>query len=341
MGHNIHGEMVYSFEQPMWHALTKPSLVPMTAIEILNERFGGGFPIFQRPITVLLNGEQTETEHRAIVRGVSPYDKQEVVLGYSTDKYHPLQPNQVCHMYDISVNEPAETMAFLGNGEEMFITWKMPEFEIGVGDLHRLYGVIRVGFNTLKATRLFTSIHRCVCQNTVTLAENWAKQHTDGKGKGEIWKGKGTSQTLLQDLGYWMSHVQLSSIREGQLIQSLFGQLAQVPVHSETEARQILVEAYPNKDDVSAYYPPELRGRKQETVEDYNKSQASLRDGILELFNGEGTAITPTYKGMVDATSEYVCHVMPSKKPIAESVMFGGRQKITSDMITTLTNRMG
>lgn len=337
MSHNIHGSMIYSYEQPMWHAITKPSIIPMGAEEILDTRFNGGFPIHLRPVTVELNGGKVETGDFAIVRGNSPYDPEERVFGYCSDRYLPLQPREICQSFDTNVGEPAETMAFLGKGEDMFISWKREDFEVKVGDAVTLYNIVRCGFDTLKGARLFSSIHRPVCNNTVVLAQGWADKNTDGQGKGNIWKGKGVNHHLLRDLGFWMKHVQQEAEKEAELLKGFFGKLATVPIKDDVSAQTILKIAYPDAPDVSPYYPVELRPAKQEKVEDFNLRQEGLRDGIFELFAGAGTAITPDYWGMLNATSEFFCHVQPSKKPIAESVMFGGRQKNMQLMVDTLS----
>lgn len=337
MSANIHGTMVYSFEKPMWHNITEPSLVEMTAEEILDDRFGGGFEIFLRPVTVELNGAPAETGDLAIVRGVSPADPKEVVFGYCTERYHPLQPREVAQSFDTNVHQHAETMAFLGNGNDMFISWKMPSVNVKVGDEVEMYGIVRTGFDTLNGTRLFTSIYRPVCANTITLAEGWAKANKDGGGKGMVWKGKGVNKNLLRDLGYWMQHVQGKAKAEAELLQSFFGKLAKTPIENDATANAILYEAYPDAQNVSGYYPVQLREKKLESIIKYNESQKELREGIFGLFAGEGTAITPDYWGMLCATSEYFCHVQPSKRPIAESVMFGNRQKNTMAMVETLS----
>jgi hypothetical protein len=336
---NIHGKMVYSFEKPMWHNITEPSMEEMGAEEILDNRFGGGFSIFLRPVEIELNDERQETGDFAIVRGRSPYEDTERVFGYCSKRYTPLQPREVCRSFDNSVLEPAETMAFLGHGEDMFISWKMPSFDVRVGDEVESYGIVRTGFDTENGARLFTSIYRPVCANTITMAENWAKSHTDGKGKGNIWKGRGVNKNLLRDLGYWMEHVQTNAMREAQTLQNLFGKLATVPIKNDAEAIELLYRAYPPQDDVSPYYPKQLKADKQLTTLEFNTKQEALRDGIYELFAGAGTAITPDYWGMLCATSEYFCHVLPSKRPIAESVMFGGRQKHTMQMVKTLVDK--
>jgi hypothetical protein len=339
MSANIHGKMVYSFEKPMWHNITEPSLVPMSAEEIMTQRFGGGFPIHLRPVVVSLNGSLVETGDYAIVRGASPYDKKEVVFGYCTERYHPLQPMDVAKSFDANVKEPAETMAFLGKGNDMFISWQMPEFEVKVGDAVKMYGIVRTGFDTLRGARLFTSIYRPVCYNTITLAEGWAKANTDGSGKGVVWKGKGVNKNLLRDVGYWLAHVQGKALAEATLLQEFFGKLAVTPIKSDAEARRILFRAYPNKDNVAEYYPVQLREDKAEAIHNYNEGQKGLREGIFNLFSGNGTEISPDYWGMLNATSEYFCHYQPSKRPIAESVMFGPRAKNIQSMVNVLAGK--
>ena len=337
---NIHGQMVYSFEKPMWHNITEPSLVQMTAEQVLDERFKGGFEIFLRAITLTLNGAPTETGDFGIVRGKSPYEDSERVFGYCTERFHPLQPREIAQVFDINVNQPAETMGFLGHGEDMFISWKLPSFEIKVGDQLDLFGIVRSGFDTLNGTSLFTAIHRPVCQNTVNAAQGWANANTDGKGKGNIWKGKGVNKNLLRDLGYWLSHVQKNALDEVDLMKGFLGKLAVTPIKNDAEAHEIVNDAYPMADNVSGYYPVELRQGKQDKIEDFNDGQKKIQDGILTLFGGAGTAITPDYYGLFNATSEFFCHVQPSKRPIAESVMFGGRQKQISRMMTVLADRV-
>jgi hypothetical protein len=84
-----------------------------------------------------------------------------------------------------------------------------------------------------------------------------------------------------------------------------------------------------------------LRAKVTKETDELNQSMQKLRDGIFELFAGNGTAITSDYWGILNATSEYVCHFMPSKKPIAESVMFGNRAGYTARIVKALQDRLG
>ena len=339
MSHNIFKKCVYSYLKPMWHNITEPSLVPMTAEGVLDERFGGGFQIHLRPVTVEMNGAPTETGDFAVIRGTTPYDPQEVRFGFCTDRYHPLQPREIAQQFDTSVGEFVETMAFLGEGEQMFISWKMPNFDVVQGDEVETYGIVKCGFDTLKGAKLFTSIYRPVCANTLTLAEDWAKRNNDGNLKGSLWTGRGVNKNLLRDLGYWMAHVQGKALEQTALLKDLFSRFAHQPIKTDEQAQNILYEAYPDAKDISAYYPAELRKSKQESTEQFNKKQAEMRDGIFELFAGAGTAITPDYWGILSSGSEYFCHYQPSKRPIAESVMFGARKDKITRMVSVLSEK--
>jgi len=337
MAHEIYEKMFYSYKQPAWHGINEPSQVPMAAEAILDEKFQGGFNIALRPIVLKLNGLDVETGDFGIVRETSSFDAEEVVFGYCSSRFHPLQPRDVCKTFDANVKEPAETMAFLKRGEDMFISWVMPTQEIVKGDEVQMYGIVRTGFDTLKGTRLFTSTYRPVCANTITLAQNWAKANTDGNGRGEVWKGKAVNKNLLRDLGYWMAHVQGNALKEVELVSSFFKKLAKTPIKNDVLAHRLLFQAYPPVDSVSKYFPKELAGARDELTNEQNQKASDIRDGIYALFAGKGTAITPDYWGMLNSTSEYFCHVQASKRPVAESIMFGGRQANIMRMVNTLS----
>lgn len=341
MAANITGKMVYSFQKKMWHNIAEPSMVEMSADEILLGTWNGGFTTELRPVTVSLNGTPQETGDFAIVRGGMVSDPNETIFGFCSDRYKPLQPYEITACFDANVRKPVETMAFLGNGNDMFISWKMPTSEIVTGDEVEMYGIVRTGFDSLKGTHLFTSTYRPVCSNTITMAQNWAKRNTDGKGKGEIWNSKHVNKNLLRDLGFWMEHVVENAERENGLITSFFRKLAETPVKNDAEVRSILMAAYPDADAVPEYYPQQLRGAKEDSVRESNEKEAQIRDGIFELFAGKGTAITPDLWGIQNSVSEFFCHVLPSKKPIASSVMFGNRQKEIMKMVNVLKDRVG
>lgn len=349
MAHNImqNGKektdaMFYGYQdKPAWHELGTVNEIPQTAQETMDNNFKGAFTVETRPVTVTLNGEATETGDFAIVRSkMADPDSKEVVFGYCTSRYNPLQPIDLARIFDENVRQRVETMAFLGDGNDMFISWKMPKFEVVKDDEIQLYGMVRSGFDTLKGTRLFTSTYRPVCQNTINMAQNWAKKNTDGKGRGEIWTGKHVNKNLARDLGYWMKCVVDNSNQEAGLIESFFKKLADTPVKNDSEVHEILYNAFPPADSLGGMYPVELRTAKETAISDESQKQAAIRDLVFELFAGRGTAITPTYWGVLNATSEAFCNVIPSKKPVASSIMFGNRQAQIMKVVNVLKKRI-
>jgi hypothetical protein len=334
--------MIYSSDRPAWQNAgeTATPRSPKTALQVLDENMYGGFTVEQRPITYTINGGPSEPKHLALVRTGEP-GRKEVELGLCTERYHPLNPRDVCRVYDENVGENVETMGILGKGQQMFISWKMPEFEVVKDDLVQMYGIVKCGFDAVIGAGLFTAPFRVWCKNTLVLAESWASKHTDGRGKGNIFKGRGVNLNLLRDLGYWLQLAHSRSVIESQNVQSFFGKLAQVPITSDAEMKDILYEAFPAKESVSDFFPAPLRAAKIEKEHAENEQKAEIRDGIFSLFAGAGTGITPTYWGALNATTEFFCHVLPSKKAIATSIVFGDRNDATMKMVNVLNGRIG
>jgi hypothetical protein len=333
-------KMVYSSKNKMWHGMGTVSLTDKTAVEVLLEDFDGGFTVETRPVTVLLNGEAQETGDYAIVRSrTNTEGSKELVFGYCSEKYHPIQPMEIAETFDANVAKYVETMGFLGDGNDMFVSWKMPEFDVN-GDPNQMYGIIRSGFDSMKGTSLFSAIYRPVCENTINLAQNWAKSNTDGKGRGEIFNGKHVNKNLLRDLGYWAKYAVQQSERSGTEIKEMLNAFAAHPVKNDKEVMEILWLAFPDKDALGEYYAPELRGAKETAIATENGKTSAIRENIFSLFAGRGTKITPDYWGIMNATSEFFCHYLPSKKPIASSVMFGNRSLEIAKMVNVLKERV-
>jgi hypothetical protein len=217
----------------------------------------------------------------------------------------------------------------------------MPEFEVvGEGE-HIPYGVITVGVDNIRGGALFTSIYKPVCANTLSLSQGWAeRKENKGRGKGMIFKGTKVDPNMLKKLGYWMKFVQSNAEKEVAQVKDFFSLLAKTPVKNEAEVHEILYTAFPTAGKVDEYYPPELRKDKQESLDKKEEVNSVIRDGIYALFSGKGTSITPTYMGVLNSTTEFLCHYLPSKKPIASSVMFGNRQELSTKMVEVLRDRV-
>lgn len=345
--HNISGEMFYSFKEPAWHNIRKPSQVQKRALEILADEMGGGLSVDCRAATIWLNGKSQELKQFFIVRSpVAGVDTEEYAYdGSVSERFNPLQPREICEAFDTHVREYVETMAFLGGKKctDMFISWKLDKSIFPKpDDKLDLFGIIRAGWDGLHAASLFTSVYRPVCNNTVTLAQNWAEKNTDrANKKGMLWKGRAVNPNLLRDLGYWMEHVQSNITREADLLEQFFGKLAKTPVTSDLQAQELIGEAFPLIGDYSELWPAQLREDKSARIQAHNETQMDIRNGIFKNWaEQDGINVTADFYGLVNATTAFVCHDWPSKRPIAESVMFGPRADVSMQMIKTLSNQM-
>jgi len=343
MTHGIHGEMAYSFEKPMWHTLGKVSTVKQSAEEIVEADFGGGYTVRLEPITLHYNGMENETGDFGIVRGKTNADKEEKVFGYVTGSFHPVQLMDVARTFDNMVGKPVETMAVLNDGALTFITWNLPSFDV-VGFEHLLFGAVSVGLDNKRGASLFTCNTRIVCWNTLCLAEGEARETKRNRKEGQefngmIYKGTKTNPKMIEHLGYWMKAVNDKMEKESSDVASLFQLFAKTPVKNEAEVHEILYTAFPPSGNLG-FYPAELRTEKEERMAKVDSENEKIRDGVYALFSGGGTAITPDYYGLFNSVSEYYCHVQASKKPIAQSVMFGNRADAMKNVVNVLRNRI-
>ena len=103
--HNISGEMFYSFKEPAWHNIRKPSQVQKRALEILADEMGGGLSVDCRAATIWLNGKSQELKQFFIVRSpVAGVDTEEYAYdGSVSERFNPLQPREICEAFDTQV----------------------------------------------------------------------------------------------------------------------------------------------------------------------------------------------------------------------------------------------
>lgn len=335
MAHNIFGGRFYGNRVPAWHKLGVVSEKDQNAVEALTA-IGGGYWFEKRPVTVMLNGNPTETGDWAIVRSPLPDDAEERVFGYTTDRYELLQPLDACELFDAKVKQPVETMGMLGKGERMFITWKMPSFDVVSGDAVNTYGFVALGFDAVMGSSLNVVTTRVVCQNTWMAAIREAEASKE-RGKGRIYSGKHT-KNMKFELGEWMGYVQAEAERQVAMTKDFFGRLAQTPLSEEKEVYRLLFAAFPDPEPLSdtAYIPDALRGKKNDKIEADKELAERNRAGIASLFFGQGTQITPDYWGLFNATTEYFNYGQVEKKPAALSILMGNRAANMNNMAEVL-----
>jgi hypothetical protein len=336
MAHQIFGQRFYGNRKPAWHGLGITSETDQTAVEALSA-IGGGYWFEKRPVTVVLNNKQVETGDWAIVRSPLPDDPEERVFGYTTDRYNLFQPLEAVELFDEKVGEPVETLGMLQRGERMFLTWKMPTFEAVKSDPIDLYGFLALGFDGIMGASLNVVSVRVVCSNTWAAAISEA-ENTNERGKGRIYSGKHTSKNMKYELGEWMGFVQQEAKQKVELTKSFFKTIAKVPLTEEKEVCRLLFSAYPDPIPLAkdAYIPDALRRGKEEKIEEKKELATKYRTGIVSLFFGQGTQITPNLYGLFNSTTEYFNYGQMEKKPANVSILMGTRADNMNKMAEVL-----
>lgn len=324
MSANLFGNRFYGHRDAAWHTLGTVTQENMKAVDVLN--MIGGYSFEKRPVMLMLNGTVQEVGDYAIVRSPVPDDPVERNFGYITDGYHVLQPLDICTIFDENVGQAVETLGMLGNGERLFLTWKLPEFDVK-GDEIKVYGTTAVGYDAKFGANLYVLTTRIVCENTWNVAMNEAA-NTKEYGRGKVWVGKHTSPNIYRDLGIWMEHIQTEAESRALLTQNLFKKFADVPLHPENDKEEVynmLFGIYPNPKGIPEYFPKKLMEEKQEKINKATESALRDRELVYRLFNGAGTAIDASCWGLFNAVTEYENWGRMSKKSPEVSVLFGAR----------------
>jgi hypothetical protein len=337
MDANIFGNRFYGNRIPAWHAIGHVSQIDQSATDALTA-IGGGHIVEKYPNYAYIDGKFIPTGDFVLTRLELPDDNRKRFFGHVSERYNVLGSLEVAELFDDAVSQPCETIGFLGRGERMFLTWKMPSIFVKETDEVQTYGFVATGFDSLLGTALYLTTIRVVCQNTWSAAI--AKGDTEKeRGKGRIWSGKHVSGNMKRDLGAWMGHIQKNTLRKNEQVASLFDLLATRPLQEEKEVYRLLFSAFPDPSPLDKENTPrELWMNEQDKIDDIADKASKSRDGILALFSGAGTAIDANYYGLFNATTEWFNWGQGTKKPAEVSIVMGNRSAQMNKMVNVLYN---
>jgi hypothetical protein len=321
MSANIFGNRFYGHRLPAWHNLgicTEDDTSAVNALGLLTPYF-----FEKRPVTIFMNNELVEVGDYAIVRSPVPDDPKERNFGYATKHYTIVQPLEICEIFDENVKQPVETLGMLGKGEKLFLTWKMPEFDVK-GDQVDLYGFVACGYDAKFGVSLNVVTTRVVCQNTWSIAVSEA-EHTQVEGRGRIWIGRHNSGNIKRDLGIWMEHVQEQAQGKAEVTKALFNQFAEFPMEDKDVVYNLLFGIYPDPKKLPVDYPAKLAGEKQATIDELTEKAKKDRESVFNLFDGQDTAIDATAWGLFNSCTEFENWGRSTKKDASASIMIGNR----------------
>lgn len=169
MAHNILEDR-YIGAEPAWHKIgTYPGRTVTAQEAIVATR--ADYRVEKEPLRIV---GSVIIKQMATVRADLPKNDPMRHLGIVGPDYEVLQNTKAFGFFDAVVDSDAaifESVGILGRGEEMFIVARLPEREFWVkDDEHRCYITLTNGHTGRHGVRIFTTMVRVVCQNTLTVA---------------------------------------------------------------------------------------------------------------------------------------------------------------------------
>jgi hypothetical protein len=311
-------------QRRMWHLKDTNFLEEKKACEAL-EAVGGGHKIELRPVMVMLNGKVREVEDNFALVRTTGNPEEDMVFEYVTGRFNSFNPEDVCKKFDEKVGKSVSTLGFIQEGKKMFISWVLPSFDVVKGDTIELFANTLVGFDSKFSVGLYVGSFRAECANTWNAIISSSEKNTES-GRGRIWSSKHTNKNLLYELGEWMEFVAENAEKEAGLIKSFFGKLVNTPIRHESEAKDIIAEAYKYPENLPEYYPEALKAKKQEVINAKAEKIDEIRDDIYNIFSTKrGIAIDQnSFYGLFNSASQYWTY-LKSKKDTNYSIMYGNR----------------
>ena len=187
MAHNLDEivEGVHAYvgaRQDAWHRLGVTLASSFTAEEAMQYAHLGGWDVRKLPLTATQmdeNGVTTvEVPDRYATVRTNPITGQIEPLGVVGSRYTVIQNEEHAEFLNTLVDESGahfETAGALAGGRRTFMSMRMPQHIEVDGDVTNQYLIAVNSHDGSDAFRVFTSLIRPVCQNTVTAALRGAK----------------------------------------------------------------------------------------------------------------------------------------------------------------------
>lgn len=280
MAHQIFNERFYSLRRAAWHGLGTIGQDEQTAVDVFN----GMTPyiVTLEPVFTKIGNLKLELPNQVITRHPIPDDPSYRSFGIVGPEYTIVDPLRTCEIWDESTKKPVETLGVLGQGESLFITTKLPSFQVtkdGISDdvdsyllLHNPYGN---GAVEVRVTPI-----RVVCQNTLTAAKAASTE----------------SFRIIHDqhvetrMASWMTGIVERAIMKSEGLAAAFNLMASTELDQEA-AEDALRRIYVDPKRPSYVPDQSVMERREKAYEASVAQNVKWRENVLELWNGYGTGM--------------------------------------------------
>lgn len=317
MAHEIYQEKFYSHREPAWHGLGIVNEDKLNALETAK--------LIDIPVVdtvgiktvddVVLNG------YKAIRINGSP----SVIV--SRD-YYEITHTDFLKAWDKATNAHIETMGVLKNGEVLFVTTKLPGFDIK-GVEHENYLMAVNPVTGKDAVTIRETVVRVVCANTLSASgSNFTSEYRCTHSKGQY-----------EQMEKWITESWEKRLATSEAIQEAYNVLASHAI-TPPETKGVLSDVYPlaQRPDVDPLVSDGL-----DVLADWNKQcrlQSARHEAVMNLFSGKGVGsdqpdVAGTAYGLFNSISEYEQYDRPRGRN--SSLVFGaGANRLNVALQSTL-----
>lgn len=315
---SLFGERFLNHRKPAWHRLGLVLEEPISALQAFRKM--GAYEV---NLVDLYTPDDVNVEvpYQAIVRSPTADDPHSRMFGIVGEDYVLIRPKEFCRIWDEHVGEPIETIGALQDGQTLFISTKLPSFDVG-GDQVDNYLVATSPMTGGEAAEAQVTPVRPVCQNTLILSARMATEtyrivHVEG---------------ALERLASWLSEIQTHALDRAEVIKEVFALLAAHRVSRYQEGK-VLEKSYPLPTPPHLNAPEEVIKVRQERFEYICQGQKLRRTAAKELFHGQGQgsdhpAADGTAWGLYNAVVELEDYRRGrGPESISELALYGTRAK--------------
>lgn len=326
MAHNLLGSRFYNRGNvPAWHGLGITEVSDKTAEEVVRQF--GIYGIQKMPLKFVLNRKAHDSGYFALVRDPIPEDNEYRVIGTPVSgDFEVSDPLKGARLWDAALLDaagkavPIETIGFLGKGERMFVTTKLPTYDVR-GDEVATYLLYDSPFTNNVSIGGYTTGVRVVCQNTLNAAVGGAVQQF------QVTHSKGSAAKCAD----WIKGMYSRALMASEALSEAYNVLASKPVN-DLQIKWIVDNTYrlpaPDVfDSPNSRLPLELRQARRDT---YIERVGRIRREVYDLYNGKGTgmdtpAVQGTAFGAYNAVAEFETYRRGGLDSTVQGLLNGGR----------------
>lgn len=317
MAHQIYNEKFLSYRAPAWHELGQVITEEIGAVEAAQRI---QLPhVYTEPLVT--SSGLNVPGYKAIIGRLNEGDH---IYSVVTTQYHEITHQQFVEAFDRCIKQHVETIGLLMTGAGLFITAKLPTFEVK-GDEVEAYLMAENWLTGTRASKVRKTPVRVVCVNTL--------QMSDAASVYELRIPH--TEDAIEHLDRNLIEVFQRSADEYKALQEVYEILASTHV-SDEDAKKLFTGVYPDK--------PMPKGLISRAAQDHaaldqlaawersNRAQGEHRDRCFGLYAGDGVgsmsaAAAGTAWGAWNAVAEYEQYCKKHRR--AESIAFGqGKDRV-------------